>query len=595
MGAGHAGCEAALASARLGARTALVTINLDTIAHMSCNPAIGGLAKGQLVREVDALGGAMGRAIDATGIQFRMLGTGRGPAVQSPRAQADKRAYSGWMKRAVEIQENLEVRQDMVDRLIVAGDRVRGIVGGSGVEYRAGAVVLTTGTFLRGLMHMGRAKTPGGRSGEKSAERLSESLLEFGFQLGRLKTGTPPRLNARTVSLAELTLQPGDPEPQPFSFLTGRIDQPQLACWITRTNPETHRLIRENLHESPMYCGEITGTGVRYCPSIEDKVVRFADKDAHPIYVEPEGRDTLELYLNGVSTSLPPAVQEAVVHSIRGLERAQILRYGYAVEYDYVQPTELSSTLETKRVEFLFHAGQINGTTGYEEAAAQGLVAGANAALKVAGRAPFVVGRDEGYIGVLVDDLVTKGVTEPYRLFTSRAEFRLLLRHDNADRRLTPRAGEIGLVDAARHGAALAKERAIREAMACLETTRIDGIELDRMLRRPGVRLADLATYLPELASLEPEVARQVEFETKCAGYIARQSDSVERLRAQEDLVIPEAIDYRSIAHLSFEGREKLLAIRPRSLGQASRISGVRPSDVDVLSIHLRTLETVDQ
>jgi len=589
VGAGHAGCEAALAAARMGCRTLLVTLSADQVGQMSCNPAIGGLAKGQLVREIDALGGEMAKAADETGIQFRMLNTGKGAAVRSPRSQNDRVAYRAAMKRRIEQQPNLSLLQATADALLVEGGKAVGIRCLGGIEIRSRAVVLTTGTFLRGLIHVGPAQMSGGRMGEPSAEGLSASLIAAGIQLGRLKTGTPPRLDGRSVRLDELKLQPGDDAPQPFSFSTVSLPGPQLPCWLTETNPATHDIIRANLHRAPLYSGQIKSVGPRYCPSIEDKVVRFADRTAHTVFLEPEGRGTSELYCNGISTSLPMDVQEALVRSIRGCEGARIVRYGYAIEYDFAPPTQLWPHLETKPVANLFHGGQINGTSGYEEAAAQGLMAGINAALKLRGEPPFVLRRDEAYIGVLIDDLVTRGTQEPYRMFTSRAEHRLLLRQDNADRRLMRHGRRLGLISAEQIARLDEKERQIAELRQELEQTRVDGETLAQKLRRPGFTFANLSAT-PHSAFRTPhskEVAEQVEIEIKYEGYITRQAQQIERARKVEDSRIPDGLDYESLVQISKEARRKLGEIRPVTLGQASRISGVSPADISVLMVHL--------
>ena len=590
VGAGHAGCEAALAAARMGAKTALLTMNLDTIGQMSCNPAIGGVAKGQIVREIDALGGEMGRVIDETGIQFRVLNRTKGPAMHSPRAQADKKAYQFAMKLRLEEQPNLGVRQETVEAIetkagSVAGVRVRG-----DAVYRARAVVVTTGTFLQALMHTGEAKTAGGRAGEGTTNALSQSLERLGFELQRFKTGTPCRLNGRTINFAALQIQPGDEDPQPFSFLTQKIAQPQIPCYLTQTNPGVHALIRANLHRAPMYSGQIRSTGPRYCPSIEDKVVRFADKESHQIFLEPEGRNTREVYCNGISTSLPRDVQDELIHSIAGLERAEIIRYGYAVEYDYAPPTQLAPSLETKLIGGLFFAGQINGTTGYEEAAGQGLVAGVNAALKVAGRPPFILDRSQAYLGVLVDDLVTKGVDEPYRMFTSRAEYRLLLRHDNADRRLTLLGIELGLVDDRRAREFAAYESEFARGVQFIQTTRRQGLTLEELLRRPETTWDDLIALAPEVSTLQMSnrAIDQLVIETKYWGYIRRQSLEIERQSKVQALAIPSTFDYIAVPQLRAEAKEKFSRVRPGNLGQAGRISGITPADLAVLALYLK-------
>ncbi|MEX0936966.1 MAG: tRNA uridine-5-carboxymethylaminomethyl(34) synthesis enzyme MnmG [Pirellulales bacterium] len=591
IGAGHAGTEAALAAARMGARTALLTGNCDTVGQMSCNPAIGGVAKGQLAREVDALGGAMGRAIDATGIQFRMLNRRKGPAMHSPRAQADKKAYQQAVKQTVEQQENLTLRQELVEDLIIetvdGKSRIVGVRVRGDVEYRAGAVVLTTGTFMSAIMHTGDAKTPGGRAGEGTSAGISGALRRLGFRLERFKTGTPPRLNGRTIDFDRTEAQPGDDVPEPFSFLTDTIPRDQMPCWVTYTNEAVHEVIRANLHRAPMYSGQIASSGPRYCPSIEDKIVRFADKTQHQIFLEPEGRHTEEIYVNGVSTSLPRDVQDQIMRLIPGLERAEIMRYGYAVEYDFAPPDQLLPSLETKPVERLYLAGQINGTTGYEEAAAQGLLAGANAALALRGDEPLILARDEAYIGVLIDDLVTRGVDEPYRMFTSRAEFRLLLRHDNADRRLTPRGQAVGLVEPHRWERLVQKQADINAAKAIIAGRRNGEVTLAQWLRRPEIEWSDLAAHTPELGRFAAEVVRQVVYDVKYEGYVARQKLDVDRQQRLAGKRIPQGFDYHNMSQLRAEAREKLSRIQPVNLSQASRISGITPADVALLMVHL--------
>jgi tRNA uridine 5-carboxymethylaminomethyl modification enzyme len=577
----------------MGARTALITTNLDTIGQMSCNPAIGGVAKGQIVREIDALGGAMGIFTDATAIQFRLLNRGKGPAMHSPRAQCDKKAYQFLAKLVVERQENLSLRQETAESIVVEGGRVAGLQCRGGVRYRASAVVVTTGTFLQALMHTGEVKTPGGRGGDASAVGLSQSLLSLGFELERFKTGTPPRLNGRTIDFARLEPQPGDADPVPFSFLTDAVTQSQVDCHITYTNPAVHDLIRANLDRAPMYSGQIQSTGPRYCPSIEDKVVRFADRASHQIFLEPEGRNTLEYYCNGISTSLPRDVQEAIITLIPGLENAEIMRFGYAVEYDFAPPTQLFPTLETKPVRNLFFAGQINGTTGYEEAGAQGLIAGINAGLAVREQPPFILDRSRAYIGVLIDDLVTRGVDEPYRMFTSRAEYRLMLRHDNADLRLTELGRQAGLVDDLRWARFEARKKAIGQLRDRLTRTRVAGDTLFHSLRRPETTWFDLLSLDAELgeAGHSTDVIDQVTIEAKYDGYIGRQLEQVNRFRKMEEKRIPSDFDYHAIPQLRAEAREKFERMRPLSIGQAGRISGISPADIATLLIELKRRE----
>lgn len=608
VGAGHAGCEAGLAAARMGAKTLMLTISLEGVAFMPCNPSVGGPAKGVVVREVDALGGEMGHNIDKTAIQIRMLNTRKGPAVRALRAQADKQLYQRAMKQTIEETNNLTLRQGMVERLIVEDGVCRGVVVATGAVYRAKAVVLTTGVYLKGKIIIGELEYESGPNNMQPSVKLSDSLRSLGFDLVRFKTGTPPRVNGRTIDYSQTEIQPGDDGPLAFSYDTHDFLKDQVPCWLTYTNLQTHRIIQENLDRSPIYSGAIVGTGPRYCPSIETKIVRFSDKNRHQLFLEPEGRETKEVYVDGLSTSMPEEIQRKMLETIAGLEHAEMMRPGYAIEYDALVPTQLWPSLETKKVAGLFTAGQINGTSGYEEAAGQGLIGGINAARKVFGKEPVILDRSQAYIGVLIDDLVTKGTREPYRLLTSRAEYRLLLRHDNADLRLTELGYRIGLISTERYQRFLGKKQLIEEEKRRFDKTAIrpepdveallrkkgaapikEAVKAARLLKRPELDYRDVASLLPDSGRRIPdEVAQQVEIQIKYEGYINKQLQQVEKMRRMEQKKLPQDIDYESIAGLAIEARQKLNQVRPISVGQASRVSGVNPSDIAVLLIYLQ-------
>ncbi|WP_421382441.1 tRNA uridine-5-carboxymethylaminomethyl(34) synthesis enzyme MnmG [Bacillus salacetis] len=606
IGAGHAGVEAGLAAARMGAKTLMVTINLDMVAFMPCNPSVGGPAKGIVVREIDALGGEMGRNIDKTHIQMRMLNTGKGPAVRALRAQADKFAYQHEMKKTIENEPNMTLLQGMVESLIIEDDECKGVVTQTGASYRAKTVVITTGTFLRGEIILGDLKYSSGPNNQQPSIKLSEHLQELGFDMVRFKTGTPPRVNSKTIDYSKTEIQPGDEVPRAFSYETTKYITDQLPCWLTYTNAETHQLIDDNLSRSPMYSGMIKGTGPRYCPSIEDKVVRFHDKPRHQIFLEPEGKHTQEVYVQGLSTSLPEDVQMRILATIPGLEKAQLMRAGYAIEYDSIVPTQLWPTLETKKIKNLYTAGQINGTSGYEEAAGQGLMAGINAACRALDKDEVILDRSDAYIGVLIDDLVTKGTNEPYRLLTSRAEYRLLLRHDNADLRLTDIGHEIGLISEDRYERFLTKKALIEEEKERLQSIRLkpneetqnvikeaggselkDGILASDLLRRPEMNYSHIKMLVPREEPLTEDIEEQVEIQIKYEGYIEKSLQQVDKMKKMENKKIPDLIDYDAINGLASEARQKLKEVRPLSLAQASRISGVNPADVSILLVYI--------
>ncbi len=606
IGAGHAGCEAALAAARMGCRTLVLTANVDTIGLMSCNPSIGGVGKGHLVKEIDALGGEMGKAADYAAIQFRRLNTRKGAAVQATRIQADRQSYRAYMKKALESEPNMDIKQRMVEGFLVEGDRIAGVKTNLGEHFYADAVVVTPGTFPNGLIHIGATKISSGRAGEAAATGISESFGSIGFQVGRLKTGTPPRFDGRTIKWDMLEAQPGDTNPKPFSFSNTNIERDQMPCYITYTNKRTHDVIKNNLHKSPLYSGEIKGVGPRYCPSIEDKVVKFPDKDRHQVFLEPEGINTYEIYPNGISTSLPLEVQYELVKTIDGLDEVEIMRPGYAVEYDYVDPTQLKPTLETKLIENLYFAGQINGTTGYEEAGSQGLVAGINAALRVKGEDPFILDRSQAYIGIMVDDLVTKGVDEPYRMFTSRAEYRLVLREDNADMRLGDLGYKIGLLKEEVYSKFQARKEAVNQELDRLESIKVvpnshineilaklgasqikKPHSLKELLRRPEISYNDLE-FFEANGVKNPDIISQIEMEVKYEGYIKRQMEQINKFKKLEDFIIPDSFSYNDIPGLSREIVQKLTDVRPSSLGQATRISGVTPAAISVLMVYLK-------
>ncbi|WP_141434456.1 tRNA uridine-5-carboxymethylaminomethyl(34) synthesis enzyme MnmG [Bacillus sp. 03113] len=606
IGAGHAGCEAGLAAARLGAKTLMITINLDMVGFMPCNPSVGGPAKGIVVREIDALGGEMGKNIDKTHIQMRMLNTGKGPAVRALRAQADKFMYQHEMKKTLESEQNLTLTQGMVERLIIEDGQCKGVITKTGATYHSKTVVVTTGTFLRGEIIIGDLKYSSGPNNQQPSIKLSDHLKELGFGLVRFKTGTPPRVNSLTIDYSKAEIQPGDDVPRAFSYETTKYITDQLPCWLTYTSAETHQLIDENLHRSPMYSGMIKGTGPRYCPSIEDKVVRFNDKPRHQLFLEPEGRNTNEVYVQGLSTSLPEDIQQKILRTIPGLENAQMMRTGYAIEYDAIVPTQLWPTLETKKIKNLYTAGQINGTSGYEEAAGQGLMAGMNAGLNSIGKEQVILSRSEAYIGVLIDDLVTKGTNEPYRLLTSRAEYRLLLRHDNADLRLTELGHKVGLISDERYERFLDKKDAIEKEISRLKSIIIkpteevqkiirdqggselkDGIKAADLMRRPEMSYEHIEPIVPNEAPLSEEVTEQVEIQIKYEGYIEKSLQQVERLKKMENKKIPENIDYHDIKGIATEAKQKLEQVRPLSIAQASRISGVNPADISILLVYL--------